>query len=110
MFNTVLTCSIFPEGWKMSKILPVPKIPNPGDYRPNGVLPLPALSKALGVVMRDQMIQFIDGNRLFSPYQSGFRSDHSTVTALLKTTNDIQRDCDRKLVPFLLVIFDILCC
>jgi hypothetical protein len=41
MFNTVLTCAIFPA-WKMSKILPIPKIPNPGefpDYRPISVLP-----------------------------------------------------------------------
>jgi hypothetical protein len=104
-FNTVLTCSIFPEAWKMSKILPVSKIPNPGelrDYRPFSVLP--ALSKALEVVIRDQMIRFIDGNRLLSPYQSGFRSGHSTATALLKITNDIQRDCNRRLVTLLLLL------
>jgi hypothetical protein len=89
MFNTVLTCSIFPDACKMSKIMPLPKIPNPGelrDYRPISMLPL--LSKALEVVMRDQLIRFIDGNRLLSPYQSGFRSGHSTATALLKITND----------------------
>jgi hypothetical protein len=37
MFNTVLTCSTFPEAWKMSKILP-----DPGelrDYQPISVLP-----------------------------------------------------------------------
>jgi hypothetical protein len=31
MFNTVLTCSIFSDAWKMSKILFVPKIPNPNQ-------------------------------------------------------------------------------
>jgi hypothetical protein len=90
---------------KMSKILPIPKIPNPGelrDYRRISVLP--SLSKALGVVMRDQMIRFIDGNRLLSPYQSGFRSGHSTATVLLKITNDIQRDCDWRLVMLLLLL------
>jgi hypothetical protein len=48
MFYSVLTCSIFPEAWKMSKILPVPKIPKAGelyDYR--SISLLPALSKAL---------------------------------------------------------------
>jgi hypothetical protein len=54
--------------------------------------------------MRDQMIRFIDENRVLSPYQSGFRSGHSTTTALLKITNDIQRDCDRRLVTFLLLL------
>jgi hypothetical protein len=84
MFNTVLKISIFPDVWKMFKILPVPKIPNPGelrDYRPISVLP--SFPKALEVVMRDQLIRFIDGNRLLSPYQSGFHSGHSTVTTLL---------------------------
>jgi hypothetical protein len=89
----------------MVKILPIPKIPSPGelrDYRPVSVLP--TLSKALEVVMRDQMIRFIDGNRILSPYQSGFRSDHSTATTFLKITNDIQRDCDRRLVTLLLLM------
>jgi hypothetical protein len=55
-------------------------------------------------VMRDQMIRFIDGNRLLSPYQSGFRSGHNTATALLKITNDIQRGCDRRMVTLLLLL------
>jgi hypothetical protein len=42
IFNTVLTYSIFPEAWKMSKILPISKIPYPGelrDFRQISVLP-----------------------------------------------------------------------
>jgi retron-type reverse transcriptase len=105
MFNTVLTCSIFSEDWKMSKILPVPKIPKPGelgDYRPISMLP--ALSKTLEVVMYDQMMRFVDENRLLGPYQSGFSSGHSTATTLLKITSDIQRDCDQRLVTLLLLL------
>jgi hypothetical protein len=79
-FNTVLTCPIFPDAWKMSKILPIPKISNPGELRDSRPLSvLPSLSKALKVGMLDQMIWFIDGNRLLSPYQFGFRLGHSTV-------------------------------
>jgi hypothetical protein len=83
MFNTVLTCS---DAWNMSKILSISKIPYPGElreYRPISVLP--SMSKALEVVMRDQIIRFIDGNRRLSPYQFGFHSGRSTVTNLLKT-------------------------
>jgi retron-type reverse transcriptase len=54
--------------------------------------------------MRDQMIRFIDENQLLSPYQSGFRSAHSTATAFLKITNGIQCDCDRRLVTLLLLL------
>jgi hypothetical protein len=87
----------------VSKILLVPKVSDPGElrtYRPISVFT--ALSKALEVVMRDEMIRFIYGNRLLSPYQSGFCSGHSTATVLLKITNDIQCDCDRRLVALLL--------
>jgi hypothetical protein len=54
--------------------------------------------------MHDQMIRFIDGNRLLSPYQSGFRHGHSMATAPLKITNDIQSDCDWRLVMLLLLL------
>jgi hypothetical protein len=70
----------------MSKILP-----DSGelrDYRPISVLA--ALSKALKIVMHDQMHQFIDENLVLSPYQSGFHSGNSTATTLLNIPNDIQ--------------------
>jgi hypothetical protein len=89
----------------MSKILPVPKKPDPGelrDYRPISVLP--ALSKALEIFMCDQMIGFTDGNRLLSLYQSGFHSDHSMAAALIKITNDIQHNCDQRLVTLFLLL------
>jgi hypothetical protein len=45
--------------------------------------------EVLEVVMRDQMIRFIDENRLLSPNQSGFCTGHSTIMALFKITNGI---------------------
>jgi retron-type reverse transcriptase len=82
-----------------------PKIPKPGELRDYRLISLLlSLSKALEVVIRDQMIRFIDENRLLSPYQSGFRSGHSTATDLLKITNDIQRDSDRRLVTLLILL------
>jgi hypothetical protein len=50
-------------------------------------------------------VSFTYGNRLLSPCQSGFCSGHiSTVTALLKIINDIQRDCVRRLLTLLLLV------
>jgi hypothetical protein len=86
-FNTVLTCSIFPEAWKMSKILPVSKILNPDelrDYRPFSVLL--ALSKALEVVMRDQMIRFIDGFLQGVRQCSPLSAAEKTFTGTLSST------------------------
>jgi hypothetical protein len=64
---------------------------------------LPALLKALEIVMWDQMIRIIYENWLLSPCPSNFQSGHSTAT-LLKITNHIQRDCDQRLVTFLLLL------
>jgi hypothetical protein len=61
MFNTVLTSSSFLAEWKISKIVPIPKKSDPtklGDNRPISILPV--LSKAMEIVMWDQMVVFVD--------------------------------------------------
>jgi hypothetical protein len=50
------THDIFPANWKLSKIIPLPKISNPSDfsdYRPIAILP--CLSKAFEVCMHGQI-------------------------------------------------------
>jgi hypothetical protein len=60
---------------------------NMSDFRPISVLP--ALSKAIEIIMKRQISAFLVKRGLLSDYQSGFRSTHhSTLTALLKITND----------------------
>jgi Reverse transcriptase (RNA-dependent DNA polymerase) len=105
IFNTILTSSIFPDAWKVSKILPIPKKKNPSelsDYRPISILP--ALSKAIEVLMRDQIVEFLDRHHLLNELQSGFRPKHGTTTALLKISDDIQMARERKLVSILLLL------
>jgi hypothetical protein len=58
IFNTFF---FYPTAWKVSKVIPIAKISDPHsdppkDYRPISVLP--ALSKALEIVMRDQIVNF----------------------------------------------------
>jgi hypothetical protein len=75
MFNTVLTSSSFPAEWKIFKIVTIPKKSDPtelGDCRPISILP--AFSKAMEIVMRDQMVVFVDNFSLLDCVQSGFRS------------------------------------
>jgi hypothetical protein len=105
MFNTVLTSSSFPAEWKIFKIVTIPKKSDPtelGDCRPISILP--AFSKAMEIVMRDQMVVFVDNFSLLDCLQSGFRSKHGTTTAMLKVTNDIPFSCDRKLMTVLLLL------
>ena len=57
-----------------------------GNYRPISVLPL--VSKVLEKTIYQQLHDYLQENRLLNTYQSGFRSLHSTTTALLETTNN----------------------
>jgi hypothetical protein len=102
--NYTLECpnGSFLAEWKISKIIPVAKIPNPlepKNYRPISILP--SLSKALELVMHDQIVDCIKSHNLLSPYQSGFHAGHSTVTALLNITDDIYRDLEEGLFVLL---------
>jgi Reverse transcriptase (RNA-dependent DNA polymerase) len=105
IFNTILTSSCFPATWKISKILLLAKKSNPSalsDYRPISILP--ALSKALEVIMKRQITQYVDTNGLLNKFQSGYRRQHSTATALLKIQNDISKASDAKLISFLVLL------
>lgn len=97
LFNTILTTSKFPNGWKTSRVIPIPKVPAPAsenDYRPISIVPF--LSKAFEKIAALQMNVFLAHNRLLNSCQSGFRSNRSTSTALLNITDDIRCSLDRK--------------
>jgi hypothetical protein len=78
VFNNVLMSSSYPASWKLSKIMPVAKTNNPGSlsgYRAISILP--ALSKAMEIIMRNQITAHIKRNGMMDRLQSGFRSNHS---------------------------------
>jgi Reverse transcriptase (RNA-dependent DNA polymerase) len=105
IFNKSISSKTFPGVWKRSKIVPVAKIKDPcwlKDYRPISILP--ALSKALERIMKDQIVSFCNERGLLNRYQSGFRPGHSTTTALLKITDDILVDLDRKFITILVLL------
>ena len=57
------------------------------NYRPISVIPV--VSKVFEKIVYDQLYQYllVNDNKLWSSCQSGFRSLHSTLTALLEATN-----------------------
>ena len=55
LFNTILTTSTFPQQWKHSKVIPVPK--SNTEFRPIAILPY--LSKALERIMNDQITAYV---------------------------------------------------
>jgi Reverse transcriptase (RNA-dependent DNA polymerase) len=93
IFNKTISSKTFPSAWKVPKIAPVAKVKDPcwlKDYRPISILP--ALSKALEKIMKDQIVLFCNERGLLNRYQSGFRSGHSNTTALLKITDELGMD------------------
>jgi len=55
-------------------------------------------------IVHEQVCENVEQNEILSPVQSGFRKHHSTITALLKVTNDINMamDCGKMTVLSLL--------
>ena len=89
IFNHSINSGVFPDEWKCSKVIPLFKQGerhDPNNYRPISIIPV--VAKVFERIIYDQVKAFIDENKLFFKSQSGFRSLHSTVTALLEATND----------------------
>ncbi|XP_068618871.1 uncharacterized protein [Battus philenor] len=105
IFNYSLVNSCFPSAWKRANIIPLPKVSNPtsfSNFRPISLLPY--LSKVLEHIVHNQLSSYLTSNSLLSPFQSGFRSGHSTVTALLKVTDDIRLAMEDKSLTILTLL------
>ena len=75
----------FPSPWKLSKVAPLHKkeeVIYAKNYRPVSLLAV--FSKILERVIFEQMIQYLEVNHLLHRSHHGFRSSHSTVTALIE--------------------------
>ena len=89
IFKSCIDTEIFPNEWKIAKVTPLFKKGSKrelGNYRPISVLPL--VSKIFEKIIYRQLYDYLQDNSHLNTCQSGFQSMHSTLTALLKTTNN----------------------
>lgn len=105
LLNESINQGIFPEAWKISNIIPIPKIANPKSYndlRPISLLPV--FSKILEKIVAAQIKEYLETNSILHQHQSGFRHGHGTQTALLKVTNDLINSMDNSYTSFLILL------
>jgi hypothetical protein len=81
--NSSLQNEIFPDTWKKSLIIPIPKviIPKlPQETRPINLIP--SYEKLIEIIVHKQLSSYLEENNLLYNQQFGFRKALSTETAL----------------------------
>ena len=89
--NYCLRESIYPEFFKVARVVPVYKGEDPtqfGNYRPVSVLPV--LSQVFERVLQSRLVEFFSEKGVLIPGQYGFRAGHSTAMAVLDMVEKVR--------------------
>lgn len=105
IFNLSINNGIFPEEMKLAKVTPIYKSGEKTDcdnYRPISVIS--AVAKIFEKIIYIQFNDYLNNNQIISKHQSGFRTQHSTETTLLHTTNQCLVNMDKGLINGILFL------
>uniref|UniRef100_A0A669EJS2 Reverse transcriptase domain-containing protein n=1 Tax=Oreochromis niloticus TaxID=8128 RepID=A0A669EJS2_ORENI len=97
LFNLSIQNNEIPFVWKSACVTPILKGGDPAiltNYRP--ISNLCVLAKVLESLVSEQLKEFLYSKEILSKLQSGFRKQHSAVTAATKVINDILVALDKK--------------
>ena len=87
IFNSFISQSSFPTLFKKTIVTPVYKKDdpeNPDNYRPISITR--AISKVFEKLLHNQNETYVNGKKLYTPTQFGFRKNFSSIDALLYCT------------------------
>ena len=99
MFTASINMGIFRQEWKESRASPAYKSGarnDPSNYRP--ISAIPVIAKVFEKLVYEQLYEYLSNHNLLTTCQSGFRSLHSTLTALVEATNSWSVSIDNGLV------------
>lgn len=85
IFNVILSTGVVPTEWKLSFITPIPKkgsLTSVANYR--GISMQSSIPKIFDALLTKKLYSHVD--IILSKNQHGFRSNHSTITNLLEST------------------------
>ena len=97
IINLSFKTGIFPDNLKQAKVMPLHKSGSKNDinnYRPISILP--AFSKIFEKAISTRLVNYLQNNSLLADCQHGFRSKHSTETAILQFINNVYQYLESK--------------
>ena len=97
LYNKCLTQEFFPDVFKISQVISIPKTAAPkelGDFRPISLLNI--FAKIFEKILKDKIMEFIDNNNILSSNQYGFRANNSTELAVTTIYDEFLENLDRK--------------
>ena len=105
--NKSLKEGVFPSAFKTAHMIPLLKKPSSDkndlkNYRP--VSNLSFISIVVEKVVASRLLTHVELNDLSNPNQSAYKKNHSTETTLLKITNDISTNMEKKRVTVLTLL------
>ena len=103
--NSSLASHSVPNSWKLALVHPIQKTPKSTDvsnFRPVSILP--TIAKITERVVYEQLFSYFTTHHLFSSSQHGFRSNHSTDTALLTVTDRVFEAMDNREISLLCLL------
>ena len=105
IMNLSLKSATVPDDFKLARVLPIYKKGNinyEGNYRPVSILAV--ASKVFEIFLYNQMHKYLEQNNLIYAFQSGFRSVHSTDTALTFLADKLRANMDEGLYTGMVLI------
>ena len=91
MFKTALNNSIIPHTWKLANIVPIPKHTDKGtSYRSISLL------SVIAKTLEKSLLPYITGNIPNTPMQHGYKTQHSTETALHTLNSNVAKGFNQR--------------